>query len=328
MAHTAALKPAHKALKKYYEDLKAYSEQHVEHEGALETAFSRLLADTAKPHGWMLIPKQSVKVKKGNIIPDGTLRDLFNLQRGFWEAKDTHDDLDEEIRKKIAKGYPLNNTIFEDTRVAVLYQNGREINRFNLHDPQKLADLLNDFYAWTEPNIEGFEQAVQEFKERVPELALAAKIKQAHQDNPEFEKAFEGFFTLCQQTLNPNISRAAVDEMLVQHLLTERLFRTIFKDSDFTRRNGYTSCLYPEGVVFHSPGSRFAHPGGARPSFTLTPTGLYNAEAQTCRSLLHRFTCTSCSQPKTVRRFSKIVLCENEPIPIWSALAAISNHHR
>jgi len=28
-----------------------------------------------------------------------------------------------------------------------------------------------------------------------------------------------------------------VDEMLVQHLLTERLFRTIFHDDEFTRRN-------------------------------------------------------------------------------------------
>ena len=38
-------------------------------------------------------------------------------------------------------------------------------------------------------------------------------------------------------SLNPNIRREAVDEMLVQHLLTERLFRTIFDNSEFTRRN-------------------------------------------------------------------------------------------
>jgi hypothetical protein len=34
--------------------------------------------------------------------------------------------LDVEISKKIAKGYPLTNTIFEDTRAAVLFQNGKE----------------------------------------------------------------------------------------------------------------------------------------------------------------------------------------------------------
>jgi hypothetical protein len=43
-----------------------------------------------------------------------------HLHRGYWEAKDTDDKLDREIQKKIAKGYPVNNTIFEDTRQAVL----------------------------------------------------------------------------------------------------------------------------------------------------------------------------------------------------------------
>src|SRR5262249_39827534 len=38
-------------------------------------------------------------------------------------------------------------------------------------------------------------------------------------------------------SLNPNISRAAVDEMLIQHLLTERLIRRIFDNPEFTRRN-------------------------------------------------------------------------------------------
>jgi predicted helicase len=42
---------------------------------------------------------------------------------------------------------------------------------------------------------------------------------------------------LCRNALNPNISIAAVDEMLVQHLLTERLFERIFSNQDFVRRN-------------------------------------------------------------------------------------------
>ena len=31
------------------------------------------------------------------------------LVRGHWEAKDSKDDLDDEIAKKIARGYPTNN---------------------------------------------------------------------------------------------------------------------------------------------------------------------------------------------------------------------------
>src|SRR5262249_38064391 len=66
---------------------------------------------------------------------------------------------------------------------------------------------------------------------------LDDKIKEAHAKNPKFQKAFGDFFALCQTALNPNIRRDAVDEMLVQHLLTERLFRKIFHDEEFTRRN-------------------------------------------------------------------------------------------
>jgi hypothetical protein len=151
-------------------------------------------------------------------------RHVFNLKRGFWEAKDTHDDLEEEISKKIAKGYPLNNIIFEDTRRAVLFQNGKERLRIELASAQQLADLLNEFYGYTEPEHEDFEKAIADFKERVPELArgLDAKIKAAHKDNGKFQAAFADFFALCQATLNPNLTRAAIDEMLVQHVLAEQ----------------------------------------------------------------------------------------------------------
>ena len=86
----------------------------------MRSAFQNLLAETAKPHGWLLVPEQRAKVGGKTVSPDGTLRDLFNLHRGYWEAKDTDDDLTAEIRKKIAKGYPLTNTIFEDTTRAFL----------------------------------------------------------------------------------------------------------------------------------------------------------------------------------------------------------------
>ena len=39
------------------------------------------------------------------------------------------------------------------------------------------------------------------------------------------------------KSINPNLSEVAVEEMLIQHLLTERIFRTVFDNPDFTRRN-------------------------------------------------------------------------------------------
>ncbi|MFZ1011042.1 MAG: hypothetical protein WAN65_29660 [Candidatus Sulfotelmatobacter sp.] len=86
------------------------------------------------------------------------------------EAKDTDDNLDEEIKKKKAKGYPLTNIIFEDTRTAVLYQSKEEVLRVDLTDSAQLVRLLQQFFSYIEPDVEGFEQAVDEFKDRVPEL--------------------------------------------------------------------------------------------------------------------------------------------------------------
>ena len=66
---------------------------------------------------------------------------------------------------------------------------------------------------------------------------LAALIETERQNNPHFHEAFSKFHQQCQTSINPNLSIAAVEEMLIQHLLTERIFATIFDNRDFTRRN-------------------------------------------------------------------------------------------
>jgi predicted helicase len=233
------IKPNHKAIKAYYDALQAYERQEVQHETALRSAFQNLLEQLGRQFGWTLIPELSDKAAGKSIRPDGTFRDDYYITRGHWEAKDSHDHLETEIKKKIAKGYPTDNIIFEDTRQAQLYQNGERAMIVDLTDARKLADLLNAFFAYTEPAHENFGKAIDEFKERVPDLALGLveKIKAAHTDNPKFIAAFAAFYELCCNSLNPNLSLAAADEMLVQHLLTERLIRTIFDNQDFTRRN-------------------------------------------------------------------------------------------
>lgn len=239
MTTRALVSPTHRSVRRYYETLEALKNQSVDNEMSVRSAFEFLLAETAKLRGWTLVPELSEKSGGSLMRPDGTLRDANSLPRGYWEAKDTKDDLNAEIRRKIARGYPLSNTIFEDTQTGVLYQNKREVLRVPLSDPKELTRLLNQFFGYAEPDIEGFEEAVEEFQESVPELArgLAEKIREAHEDNPRFIQAFAQFFNLCETALNPNIRVEAVDEMLVQHLLTERLFRTIFDNPEFTRRN-------------------------------------------------------------------------------------------
>ncbi len=242
--HTATtlIKPTHKSLAEYHATLAQLAEQNASTEGNLRRAFSHLLATTAKLHDWTLVEEdtRAPSTAPGAAIrTDGTLYDRNRLPRGYWEAKDASDDLTAEIRKKKARGYSLVNTIFEDTRTAVLFQNNQEVQRADLANPEQLSGLLNAFYAHTEPDFQHWEEAVEDFKDRVPELArgLVSIVESAHKTNTTFKKAFADFFTLCQTALNPNIAQSAVDEMLIQHILTERLFRTIFNAADFTQRN-------------------------------------------------------------------------------------------
>ena len=209
-----------KLIERYYADLADFARQKVFFEGGIRQAFHRLLADVGKPLGWTLIAEQEKKINGKTIRPDGTFKDDLNLVRGYWEAKDTDDNLDAEIEKKRKAGYPLNNIIFEDTQTAVLFQNGQRILTVAMNDPAKLADLVKQFFAHIEPEIEEFEQAVEEFKGRVPDLAegLKKKIDDAHRTNPAFKKAFADFFELCKTSLNPNLAQSAVDEMLINFI--------------------------------------------------------------------------------------------------------------
>lgn len=225
-----------RAIERYERDLADYADRHVSHEGAVRTAFQNLLADCS-PDDWKLIHEERLP---SGVIPDGTLHDDYNLRRGYWEAKDTHDDLDTEIRAKIAKGYPTTNIIFEDTQRAVLYQNGQEAFQANLRVQTEVRDLLREFFGHQDPHIESFHQAVAEFGERIPELAdgLKQRISEEHRaQNKAFADAWASFYTLCKTTLDKNIRAETVDEMLAQHLLTERLFRTVFDNPHFLSNN-------------------------------------------------------------------------------------------
>ena len=80
---------------------------------------------------------------------------------------------------------------------------------------------------------------MDEFKSQIPDLAQSFRehIAEAHQKNKRFRDAFALFVTLCRVSLNPELSQDKVDDMLIQHLLTERLMRNLFQNPEFTTRN-------------------------------------------------------------------------------------------
>src|SRR5260221_4515869 len=193
-ARTTRASGTKKAIDRYHKQLQDYQGRG-DYELAVRTAFLNLLNETAHQVKWMLIPEQTIE---GSIRPDGVLRDGFDLKRGFWEAKGPKSDLDKEIAKKITTGYPLTNTIFENTKRAILYQNKKRAFEYDLHNPTEVSDLLTQFFTYTEPDIASFEVAVQEFKERVPELATAllAIIAKEYKQNNKFIAAFDTFAEL------------------------------------------------------------------------------------------------------------------------------------
>ena len=174
-----------------------------------------------------------------HIRPDGEVVDTFKLPYGYWEAKDTQDDLHVEANKKFAAGYPSKNIVIQSPTHALLYQYGELQLDLDITEPKNLVRVLQGFFAYQEENIAAWHTAVAEFRDTVPQLGkeLATLIETERQNNPHFQDAFTRFHEQCQVSINPNLSIAAVEEMLIQHLLTERIFRTVFDNPDFTRRN-------------------------------------------------------------------------------------------
>jgi predicted helicase len=236
-----ALKPTHATVKAYYETLHQYGQLHIDHEGAVRSAFQELLAKSgrkARPQ-LTLVPEYRIERRGSSVIVDGALVDLYHLPHGYWEAKDEKDDLAKEVQLKLDKGYPRDNIIFQAPERAILYQGGARILDENITRPESLVHVVNQFFDYKAPHIQEWEHAVADFSERIPELAAAVKktIDEERRRNPAFVRSFDDFYALCRQAINPNLSEEAVERMLVQHLLTERIFRKIFDNPDFTRRN-------------------------------------------------------------------------------------------
>src|SRR5207247_1861933 len=131
------------------------------------------------------------------------------------------------------------NILFQSPDRAVLYQNGKRVLDSGLARPEQLTDTLRAFLDYEEPALDEWEKASVEFKDRIAEHGRALKeiIARERTRNAGFKAAFSGFVTLCHTSLNPNLSEAAVEEMLIQHILTWRIFRNIFKAGDFMQKN-------------------------------------------------------------------------------------------
>jgi predicted helicase len=236
------LKPTHRPVTAYYEALGQFEKRGVKHQRAVRSAFRALLEHCALQAGRTLIPEYQLKRKGRNPLePDGAIVDSLSqvLRYGLWEAKDTDDDLEKEAKAKFKAGYPRDNIIFQEPKRAILYQNGEKLLDADLTRPDQLVHVLDLFFGWQPAAFDRWERAVEEFKGRVQELGenLARLIRSERRTNARYRAAFADFLVLCRGALNPNLSESAVEEMIIQHLLTARIFRKVFDIGDFIERN-------------------------------------------------------------------------------------------
>ena len=234
------LKPSHKAIRNYYATLQQYDQHDITHEGAVSNPFAFLLDACAKQADATLVPQYPMRTPAGNrIVLDGVILDRYRIPFAYWEAKDIDDDLHRAVQEKQDAGYPFDNILFQNPQRGILYQNGEKVFDVDLTEPTHLIAALHHLFAAPPAALENWHTAVAEFKEMVPALGRKAAelIAEQHETNPQFVNAFDTFYQQCRDAINPNLSKAAVEEMLIQHLLTERIFRTVFDNPDFTRRN-------------------------------------------------------------------------------------------
>ena len=233
------IKPTNSQIKTYYAEMDRLASLGVTKETSVRAPFQNLLEQCGRQLNLTQILEYPMKGRGTNrIFIDAALVNNYNMPHGYCESKDIHDDLLAEVKRKLERGYPRDNIIFQTPQRAILLQNDWQLEA-DLTDPTQLVNILQAFFDYRPQAYDEWEEAVAQFKDVVPEIGngLAEIIAKERETNREFTAAFANFHEKCCQSINPNLSQAAVEEMLIQHLLTVRLFRTVFNNPDFTHRN-------------------------------------------------------------------------------------------
>ena len=231
--------PSYPLIDRYYEEKQRFIEYGgSDNEQSIRRAFAVCLDSYCREHREKLALVDELDAPLRNR-PDGTVRDSLRMTRGYWEAKDSHDDLDAEIQAKFNRGYPRDNIVFEDSLTAVLFQNGAEAMRADMSRAADLHRLIRAFLDYELPEIEEFRQAQQQFKADLPAVLdnLRQAVADAEVGNAHYQEGAARFLAHCRQTISPSVSGEDVREMLLQHILTQDIFLRVFGEDQFHREN-------------------------------------------------------------------------------------------
>ena len=98
--------PSHPHIEEYRAKLQELIEfGGSDNEENIRPAFQNCLDAYCHNHRERLVLIPELKTFPSNK-PDGTVKDSLRMARGYWEAKDSHDDLDAEIPGQVQPGLP------------------------------------------------------------------------------------------------------------------------------------------------------------------------------------------------------------------------------
>ena len=240
-------------------------------EGTVRDAFQGLLKNWGRSNDLTYLSEHSMVTRQGNNIRvDGALVYDIRVPFGYWEAKDSKDDLDAEIAAKEAKGYPRTNIIYEDTQRAVLIQDRKPVADVDMNDTDALYGLLTQFFAYEQEAIRDFRKAIAKFAEDLPAIleALRDRIRDKRETSSDFAEAELAFLKQVKETINPALERADVTEMLIQHVLTEDIFNRVFDMRDYHRDNNIAKQLYALERKLFEYGDKRSLLAALRPYYT------------------------------------------------------------
>ena len=140
------IKPTHKPVKTFYAELKQYESLGATNETEVRLAFATLFQHYARQNNLTLICEKSLRTPQSTTIyVDGMLTDnVFGLPRGYWEAKDLHDNLATAVRQKFDVGYPQDNILFTTQERVLLYQDGQAVMDVGIADVEAFAYRLGN----------------------------------------------------------------------------------------------------------------------------------------------------------------------------------------
>lgn len=111
--------------------------------------------------------------------------------------------------------------------------------RVPMKDADALDGIITYFINYVRPEVKDFREAIEIFKQDLPTVlnALRDLIDSQIETNAAFKIARAKFWSICKESINPEVTLLDVREMIIQHILTEDIFISIFNESQFHREN-------------------------------------------------------------------------------------------